>query len=134
MSLPPDFLVSNGVRSSAVTVQITHLDVLNSQITCILQSIIRIRHPASSWLDTINTLRPRQYSNIGSNNGLVPARRQAIIWTNDCKLIDAYMGGSASMRKKSISYDYTKIQHVLRVWLGKQKPSFPNIKSRQCDL
>ena len=25
----------------------------------------------------------QQYSSIGSDNGLAPARRQAIIWTND---------------------------------------------------
>ena len=25
----------------------------------------------------------KQYSSIGSDNGLAPARRQAIIWTND---------------------------------------------------
>ena len=25
----------------------------------------------------------KQYSSIGSDNGLVPTRRQAIIWTND---------------------------------------------------
>ena len=30
-------------------------------------------------------------NNICSDNGLVPARRQAIIWTNDCMFPDAYM-------------------------------------------
>ena len=34
---------------------------------------------------------------IGSDNGLAPTRRQAIIWTNDGKLTDAYMRHSASM-------------------------------------
>ena len=38
-----------------------------------------------------------QYSNIGSDNGLAPTRRQAIIWTNDDKFTDAYMRRSASM-------------------------------------
>ena len=31
------------------------------------------------------------------DNGLVPVRRQAIIWTNDGKFTDAYMRHSASM-------------------------------------
>ena len=30
-----------------------------------------------------------QYSNIGSDNGSAPAMRQAFIWTNDGKFIDA---------------------------------------------
>ena len=34
---------------------------------------------------------------IGSDNGLSPARRQAIIWTNYGKFTDAYMRHSASM-------------------------------------
>ena len=38
-----------------------------------------------------------QYSNIGSDNGLVPTRQQAIIWTNDDYFTDAYMRHSASM-------------------------------------
>ena len=33
----------------------------------------------------------QQYSSIGSGNGLVPTRRQAIVWTNDGKFADAYM-------------------------------------------
>ena len=32
-----------------------------------------------------------------SDNGLAPTRRQAIIWTNDGKFIDAYMRHSAAM-------------------------------------
>ena len=32
-----------------------------------------------------------KYSFIGTDNGLVPARRQAIIWTNDGQFTDAYM-------------------------------------------
>ena len=38
-----------------------------------------------------------QYSSIGSDNGLAPARRQAIIWTNDGLFTDAYMRHSASV-------------------------------------
>ena len=34
---------------------------------------------------------------IGSDNGLAPARRQAIVWTNDGKFTDAYMRHSAAM-------------------------------------
>ena len=37
------------------------------------------------------------YSIIGSDNGLVPYRRQAIIWTNGSWITDAYMRHSASM-------------------------------------
>ena len=36
-------------------------------------------------------------SNMGSGNGLAPTRRQAIIWTNDGVITDAYMRHSASM-------------------------------------
>ena len=41
----------------------------------------------------------QQYSSIGSNNGLAPTRRQAIIWTNDGKFTVTYryMRHSASM-------------------------------------
>ena len=38
-----------------------------------------------------------QYANIGSDNGLVPSRRKAIIWTNDDLITDAYMCHSASV-------------------------------------
>ena len=34
---------------------------------------------------------------MGSDNGLVPTRRQAIVWTNDDYIIDAYVRHSASM-------------------------------------
>ena len=36
-----------------------------------------------------------KYSSIGSDNGLVPTRRQAIIWINDGPITDAYMRPSA---------------------------------------
>ena len=39
----------------------------------------------------------QQYSSIGSDNGLVPVRWQAIIWTNDGKFTDSYLHHSASM-------------------------------------
>ena len=42
-------------------------------------------------------LSNQQYSITGSDNGLAPTRRQAIIWTNDGKLTDAYMRHLASM-------------------------------------
>ena len=38
-----------------------------------------------------------QYTGIGSDNGLAPTRRQAIIWTNDDRITDAYMRHSASI-------------------------------------
>ena len=36
------------------------------------------------------------YSSIGLDDGLAPARRQAIIWTNDVKFTEAYMLHAAS--------------------------------------
>ena len=39
----------------------------------------------------------QQYSSIGSDNGLAPSRRQAIIWNNDDLFTDAYMRHLASM-------------------------------------
>ena len=39
----------------------------------------------------------QQFPSIGSDNGLAPARRQAIIWTNDGPFTDAYIRHSASM-------------------------------------
>ena len=38
-----------------------------------------------------------QYPNIGSDNGLAPTKRQAIIWTNDGYFTEAYMRHSAEM-------------------------------------
>ena len=38
-----------------------------------------------------------QYSSLGSDNGLAPTRRQAIVWTNAGLITDAYMRHSASM-------------------------------------
>ena len=39
----------------------------------------------------------KQYSSIGSDNGMAPTRRQAVISTTDGKFTDAYMRHSASM-------------------------------------
>ena len=90
--------------------------------------------------ESVNTLRPRQngrqypddnfacislYKNIfsltfvpmgpinkvGPDNGLAPARRQAIIWTNAGKFIDAYMRHSASM-----SWGVPSMMLVTNVW------------------
>ena len=44
-----------------------------------------------------------QYSSIGSDNCLALTRRQAIIWTNDDKFIDAYMCHPASVGKHNIT-------------------------------
>ena len=62
---------------------------------------------AFSWMTMLEfrlrfdwSLFPRvhyQYSSIGSDNGLAPIRRQAIIWTNDGCFTNAYMRHSASM-------------------------------------
>ena len=44
-----------------------------------------ITPPGQQFGPPINTLRPwenEQYSSTGSDNGLAPTRRQAIIWTN----------------------------------------------------
>ena len=38
-----------------------------------------------------------KYYSIDSDNGLAPTRWQAIIWTNDGSITDAYMRHSASM-------------------------------------
>ena len=39
----------------------------------------------------------KQYHRIGSDNGLAPTRRQAVVWNNDGYFTDAYMRHSASM-------------------------------------
>ena len=52
------------------------------------------------WLSINMSLRfvPKgPIDSIGSDNGLAPARRQAIIWTYDGEFTDAYMRHSASM-------------------------------------
>ena len=37
----------------------------------------------SNFTDILSQVSRQQLSRIGSDNGLVPIRRQAIIWTND---------------------------------------------------
>ena len=46
---------------------------------------------------SMNFVSYEQYCSIGSDNGLAPARQQAIIWTNDGFFTDAYMRHLASM-------------------------------------
>ena len=48
-----------------------------------------------------------QYSSTGLDNGLAPARRQAIIWTNDGLFTDAYMRHNY----------FTQILHILPLQL-----------------
>ena len=50
-----------------------------------------------NWIFTENCHRRsnQRYSNIDSDNGLVPTRRQAIIRTNNAQFTDAYMRQSA---------------------------------------
>ena len=48
-------------------------------------------------LKFVTKARITKYSNIGSDNGLAPTRRQAIIWTNDGWFTDAYMRHLSSM-------------------------------------
>ena len=49
------------------------------------------------FTEVCSQLSNQQYYNIGSNNGLAPARQQAISWTNDGCFTDAYMHRSASV-------------------------------------
>ena len=61
---------------------------------------------------------------IGSGNGLAPGRRQAIIWTNDGYITDAYMHHSASM-SKAFALSQDSITHlninlsVILKWVAK---------------
>ena len=43
-------------------------------------------------------------SSFGSDNGLAPTRRQAIIWTNDNNFTDAYMRHSDSISELLLNY------------------------------
>ena len=47
-----------------------------------------------------------KYSIIGADNGLAPSRRQAIFWTNNGKLTDAYIRHSASTSFKQVAYQF----------------------------
>ena len=50
-----------------------------------------------NFTDVYSQKSNSQYSSIGLDNGLVPTRQQAIIWTNDDYLTDACMCHSALM-------------------------------------
>ena len=53
---------------------------------------------AFSWMKMFEFwLKFHWSSSIGLDNGLVLSRRQAIIWTNDSYITDAYKRHSASM-------------------------------------
>ena len=54
----------------------------------------------------------QQYSSIGSDNGMAPTRRQAIIGTNDDYFTDAYMRHSASMRWKVALNSLKRVQNA----------------------
>ena len=60
---------------------------LNEDIGISIKFFTEVCSQGSNW----------QYPSIGSVNGLAPSRRQAIIWTNDGCITDAYMRHSASM-------------------------------------
>ena len=51
----------------------------------------------SDFTEVCSQWSNEQYSSIRSDNGLAPARRQAIIWTNDGEFTDAFIRHSASM-------------------------------------
>ena len=54
----------------------------------------------------------KQYSKIGSDNGMAPIRRQAIIWTNNGLFTDEYMRHSASTSSESHINIYSYISLV----------------------
>ena len=58
-----------------------------------------------------------KYSNIGSDNGLVPIRRQAIIWTHDGYITNAYMRPSASINVRiDIRCNKITVIHNTEYW------------------
>ena len=59
---------------------------LNENIWISIENFTEVCSQVSNW----------QYASIGSDNGLAPSRRQAIIWTNDDLGYWAYMHHSAS--------------------------------------
>ena len=52
---------------------------------------------------------------IGSDDGLVPNKRQAIIWTNGAEFTDAYIRHSSSMSKRRTSNIRRTISQNLNV-------------------
>ena len=57
------------------------------KMLCFDQNFIEMCSPGSNY----------QYSCIGLDDGSAPTRRQAIIWTNDGEITNAYMRHSASI-------------------------------------
>ena len=52
---------------------------------------------------------------MGSDDGLAPTRRQAIIWTNDGYITEAYMRLSTSINELKCRKHHVQ-QHVLKSW------------------
>ena len=59
----------------------------------------------------------QQFSSIGSDNGLAPARRQAIIWTSDGKFTNAYIPQSAPMSQINHVYLSCDVLNILYVYV-----------------
>ena len=57
----------------------------------------------------------KQYSSIGSDNGLAPTRRQAVIWTNDGSTLYAYITHSASVLK-DVLRKYSWVSPPLKIF------------------
>ena len=51
----------------------------------------------NDFTDVCSQRSNSQYSSIGSDNGLVPTRGQAIIWTSNGKFTDSYIRHPVSM-------------------------------------
>ena len=64
-----------------------------------------------------------QWDSIDSDNSLVPARRQAIIWINDGKFADTYMCHSASVRQNTGHELYRFIIALLNIKLDENADS-----------
>ena len=72
-----------------------------------------------------------QYDSLGLDNGFVPTRRQAIIWTNDGIFTDAYMRHSAYELNADLANLPQKNNNPLpgdkglqAVWISKYRPLF----------
>ena len=64
-----------------------------------------------------------EHSSIGSDNGLVLARQQVIIWNNDGKFTDTYMCHSASMSKKTEQKDQHSDDFIVSWWINSLRSS-----------
>ena len=58
--------------------------------------LIPIGERDSCLMWVLNSLRPSEHSILGSDNGLSPGRRQAIIWTKDGILLIGTLGTNLS--------------------------------------